>query len=127
MADRDRREAQIVADGQAGKDAASLRHISDARASAPVRRILGDRGTLEPDLARGRGQDADQRAQQRRLAHAVMTQNSYELALADIQRQPGDDRDAVVARTQFGDQGTIPRQAHATFAKDLGPSGRPAS
>src|SRR5208283_431320 len=30
MADRDRREAQIVADGQAGKDAASLRHISDA-------------------------------------------------------------------------------------------------
>lgn len=24
-------------------------------------------------------------------------------------------------------QGTIPRQAQATFAKDLGPSGRPAS
>ena len=57
--DRDRREAQIVADRQARKDASSLRHVADAHARAPVRRRLGDRGALEPDLSGSRRQDAD--------------------------------------------------------------------
>ena len=34
--------------------------------------------------------------------------------------------EAFAARSAVG-QGTMPRHAHATFANDLGPSGRPAS
>ena len=87
----------------AGKDAAALRHVADARAGcAVVRRHAGDVDAVERDAAGGRRQQADQRLQQGRLAHAVVAEDADALALAQLQRRrragPGRGRSRRAAR-----------------------------
>ena len=57
----------------------------------------------EADPAGGRRQDADQRPEQRGLAHAVVAEDADEAALGDREADPGQHRDRAVAGVQVFD------------------------
>jgi hypothetical protein len=51
----------------------------------------------------GGGQEAHQRFQQRRLAHAVVAENADELAFTDGEADAVEDRNAAIAGAQCND------------------------
>ena len=82
---REQAEAQIVEHGEAGKDAAPLRHVGDAGARPLVGAPGPDLGAVEPDAAGGPVHQPEDRAHQRGLAHTVAAEHGEELAVADAQ------------------------------------------
>src|SRR5262249_55906820 len=77
--------AQILHDRQQAEDPAILRHVADATARQPVRRFVGDRTALEPDLSLPRVHQAHDRLQRRRLADAIAADETNDLATPDLQ------------------------------------------
>src|SRR5205814_6544760 len=65
------RDVEILAHGQRGKHAPALRHERDTALHEPVWRESRDVLALQAHRARARGREADDRSDQRRLAHAV--------------------------------------------------------
>ena len=92
--------AQIVVNREPRKDLAPLRHIAEPQPRALIG--LGRRhvAAVETDRPAGRRQKSHQRLEQRRLAHAVMAEDSDELADLDGKAHPVEDRNAAVARAQ---------------------------
>src|ERR1700738_3880222 len=92
--------AQIVVDRETGENLASLRHITEPQPRAAIG--LGPRHVVAMQAYQParRRQESHQRLEQRGLAHAVMPENSDELAIVDREADPVEDRHAAVARTQ---------------------------
>ena len=78
--------AQIVAHRHVGKDAAPLGHVTDPEAGAPERAQTRYVASLVLDAAAARGQQADQRLHEGRLADPVSPQHAHHLARLD--REP---------------------------------------
>ena len=97
-------EAQILLRGQAGQDAAALRHIADAEAAALMRGPLRDVDAVDHDAAAGRRQQTHDRLQQRGLAHAVVADDAERLALAQLERDAAQHRNMAIAGVQIGDR-----------------------
>ena len=92
--------AQIVVNREAGENLAPLRHITEPQPRATIGLGRGHVVTVKAHKPAGRRQEAHQRLEQRRLAHAVVAENSDELALVDGEADPVEDRNAAVACTQ---------------------------
>jgi hypothetical protein len=98
---RNSSELEIVADRERAEEVAALRHEGDAVREELARRPAVDAFSFEPDLARARHEDSEQRLQHRRLARAVRSDQQRDLALPRIERRlvqyrearriPGDD------------------------------------
>ena len=95
-------QPQIVVGAQARQDAAALRHVGDAHAAAQVRGGVGHVDTVERDAPAARRQQADQRLQQRRLAHAVVADDADRLAFVHLQRHAVQHRHVAVAGAELG-------------------------
>jgi len=83
---------EILADGQPGKDLASLWHVADPQARALVRGTARDVAIAERDMAAARRQQPHDRLEQRGLADAVPAHDADHLALAyrdrDVRQNP---------------------------------------
>src|SRR5262249_58803467 len=79
-------EHEVLADGQPREDLASLRHVADPQARTLVRGTARDVAVAERNMAAARGQEPDDRLEQRGLAHAVPAHDAHHLALADRYR-----------------------------------------
>ena len=66
-------------------------------------RPRGHIDAVDHDLAAGRRQQAHDRAQQRRLAHAVVADDADGFALVELQRHAAQHRHFPVAGMQVGD------------------------
>ena len=97
------RQAQIFKRAQARKDAAALRHISDAEPAAFVRRPARHVHAVDNDLAAARRQQPHDGLHERGLAHAIVADNSDRLALPELQRDAVKHRDFAVAGLQIRD------------------------
>ena len=78
---------QVLAHRERRKDSSALRHEADAHAGDAVRRQARDIHVLEGDAPPARRREADDRAHERRLAHAVASQNRYHFPRVDLQRE----------------------------------------
>src|SRR5216683_2894607 len=92
--------SQIVVNRKAGENLAPLRHIAEPESRPAIG--FGRRHVVivKAYMSAGRRQKAHQRLEQRGLAHAVMAENSDELALIDGEADPVEDRNAAVAGAQ---------------------------
>jgi hypothetical protein len=93
-------QQQVVLDAERAEHLAPLGHLDDAAHHALARRLAADVGALEAQRAAVHRLHARQRAQQRRLAGAVGTDDRDQLAGVHVQRHPGQGRDAPVAAAQ---------------------------
>ena len=73
--------AQVVFDGEAGKDFAALRHIANARSGALVGFGVGQVLACQAHTAALDGHQAHQAFEQRGFAHAVAAQQHCDLTL----------------------------------------------
>ncbi len=74
-------DAQVLVDGEGGKQTPSLGHVADAAPGDLVRGDADQLVTLEADRALGAGRrDAHDRVAQRRLPHAVAADDGHRLA-----------------------------------------------
>ena len=80
-------DQEIVLDAERRKHPAALRHQPDAAAHDGERRIAGDVGTLEIDLAAARRREADDGIDDGGLADAVPAEQAENLALLELKRQ----------------------------------------
>ena len=95
------RDAQVVLHAQVGEDPLAAGHLGHAEAGDLVGRQVGDVAPVEDDGAVvGLDHPADG-PQQRRLAGAVGADEGDDLALADLDRDVGQDDDAVVADAEL--------------------------
>ena len=78
-------EAEVLCDREAGEDVAVLRHVADAAADDPMRRHAGELLVAEADGA-APVDEAEDRAQRRRLADAVASEQSRDAALRHVER-----------------------------------------
>ncbi len=76
-------DVEVLAYGHPGKDTSSLGRVAETEPHAAFGRERRDRLPVETDGARAHRQDADQRAQQRRLAGTVGAQKGDRLAPFD--------------------------------------------
>jgi hypothetical protein len=76
-------EAEILADLEMGEDLAALGDVSDSRVEDLVRCVSGDVAVLETHRAFAGRRQAHDRAQGRRLARAVATEQHGDLARGD--------------------------------------------
>jgi len=98
-----RRHAQILQHGQRREDLAPLRHIADAETRASIGRQVRHIPALELHLSAGGAHSADEGLQKRGLAHAVVAEDAYELALGDCKGDAVQDLDAPVSGGKVGD------------------------
>src|SRR5690606_25605025 len=91
-------EFQVFHDRQERKQPSAFRHHGDALRHDLVGRSAADVLIPEPDRAGPRRDKAGDRAQERRLARSVGTENSHDLAFIDSQVDILEDPDLVVAR-----------------------------
>ena len=95
--------AQVVAHGQAGEDLTALRHEAQAPAVRAGAAAPRNAAALERHAAAGGADMAGERAQQRRLAHAVVPEHTDEFAASHGEIDPHEDRNTAVAGLQSGD------------------------
>ena len=91
---------QIVVNREAGKNLAPLRNIAETQPRALIGFGRGHIVTVQAHEPACRRQETHQCLEQRRLAHAIVTEDSNELALVDRKTNPVEDRNAAIARTQ---------------------------
>jgi hypothetical protein len=93
-------EAEVLGDGEAEEQPAAFGDVRDAAARAQLRRELGRVAAGVDDPTLERVHEAGDRAQGRRLAGAVRSEERDDLAGADGQVEAADHRRAVVAGGQ---------------------------
>src|SRR5205809_222062 len=76
---------QVLAHGQIGEDAASLGYVGDTGPRHAFGFRAGHVASLDANLAAARGDMAEERAQQRGLAHAVSTEQADALTGCDVE------------------------------------------
>src|SRR5438094_7756325 len=87
---------------QRAEQIAPLRHERDPLAQQFALRLAVDALALEPDLARTRNEHAEQSLQYRGLAGAIRTDQQRDLALARVERELVQDRQAGrISRDDF--------------------------
>ena len=79
------REAEVLGDGEAGEDVAILGDVADAQSDDPIRRLPHELLVAEPDGA-VRADEAEDRAERRRLADAVAAEQRRDPALGNVER-----------------------------------------
>src|SRR5258706_386738 len=79
------RKMEILGHGQAGEDVAVLRDVADAAPDDPVRREAGQLLVAETDRA-APADEPENRAQRRRLADAVASEQRRDAALGHVER-----------------------------------------
>ena len=89
-------EHDVLAHGQAGKDAPALGNMSDAELDDRARAKPADRFAVEQDRAGVRRGKAGNRAQRGRLARAVGAQQRNDRALVDCERDAAQGFDLAV-------------------------------
>ena len=82
---RPRDRGHVLLDRERPEDVALLRHPADAGMRALVRAQPGDVAAVEPDGAAEMAGDADDRVDQRGLAHAVAAEQRQRLAFGDLE------------------------------------------
>jgi hypothetical protein len=112
--------------GEAGQDAAALRHVADAEPAALVGLHASGIDAVDRHPARAGRHQADQRLHERGLAHAVVADDADRFAFAQLEgdavqhrhvaiagAQAGDvEHDVALARAVVGRCGTIARTLH---------------
>ncbi len=96
-------ELQVLAHGEAGKDAPVLGDEADAE---PRDLVRGQPAQLPPVELNGPApglEKAHRRLHESRLAHPVAAEQGDGLALADLERHPEQDRRRSVSRMDFSD------------------------
>ena len=96
----DEAHSQVLVDRQVRKDGAALRHVAQAGPRAPERNLLADVHAAEADGPFGQRNLADQRLEQRRLAHAVVAEDADDLVIADGEIDAGEHRNAAIPGVQ---------------------------
>jgi hypothetical protein len=89
---------QVLQHGHAGKEPTSLGRLRDAHLDDVVRRASRDVFALEVDLPLARRVQPVDRAQRRRLAGPVRTDQGHDLALAHLERDALQRLDRAVER-----------------------------
>ncbi len=108
---QERADAQVLRDGEAGEDAASLRHDPHPAAGDAMRGHPRHVRAFDADVATcDRGQP-DQTAGQCRLADSVATEQGNHLTHIDRERDPLHDRRRTVAEINVVDG----EQSHSVF------------
>ena len=96
-------DMEILAYRQVRKDPAPLGDVAKTKPCPAGHAEARDVGLIKADGAVRRRQLANQRAQQGRLAHAVVAEHADDLACPDLQGDPVQDRDRAVAGAQLLD------------------------
>jgi hypothetical protein len=91
----DEADAEVLLDGEVGKNIAALRDIADAGASAGVGGEAGEAFAIERDGAGAERAEAHHGAKRGRLAHAVAAHEGDELAFAHLERDAAKNARAV--------------------------------
>src|SRR5688572_9467380 len=99
-----RREShlEVLLDGEPRKDLAALRDVADAAAHPLVRRRAREIAAIEGDAAAFRRHETHERAQERRLAHAVSPEQRRHLARGQLERDVAQDVAAAVVLVEVG-------------------------
>ena len=84
-------DGQMLGNAQAGEDAPAFRNIGEAGAGAKEGRVARGVAAVDPEAATARRNQAYDRADECRLAHAVATHEPDALARADSQRNAAQD------------------------------------
>src|SRR5690348_568399 len=130
IARRTRRKKKVLAHAQVRKDAAALGDIRHAHPRDPVRRLPRAIAAANEHAARARRREADQRADERRLAHAVAAEQAERLPGVDRKRHAaqhvaftvmrmhiaGFDERADIHRRRAGDSAARGHPHQATLA-----------
>jgi len=129
---REGAQFQVLAHGHAREHAPALRRVTDAQAHDRMRSAAAQILAVKEDASRGRADEAADRAQRRRLARAVGTDERDDLAFVDVQRDAGERGDASVPRDQVLDfeqphATGAPRYASITFGSAITTSGGPSA
>jgi hypothetical protein len=88
---------QVLTHAQSGKNLAALRYVSDSAAGTEMGRLALDRTAAELDRAIPGRQQPDDRLEQGRLAHSVVTEDPDAFALRDGERDPFEHLDAPIS------------------------------
>jgi hypothetical protein len=91
---------QIVVDSQCRENLAPLRHITEPEPGAAIGLGGRDIVAFKADMPAGCRQKAHQRLEQCSLAHAIMAENSDELAFVHNEADPVQNRNATVTRAE---------------------------
>ncbi len=97
------RQAQVLQCGEAGQDAAALRHIAHAEPAALVRLHARDIDAVHRHAPGGGRHQAEQRLQKGGLADTVVADDAHRLALAQLEVDAVQHRHVAVTGAQTGD------------------------
>src|SRR6266496_3581773 len=100
---RRKAELEVLLDGEPRKDFSTLRYVAEAEPRAQVRRELGYISTVETDRAGARRQEPREALEQRRLAHAVATEDRRDRARRRFERDVAQRVAPAVVLVQRGD------------------------
>ncbi len=109
-----------MAHAHAGEERAALRDVADAAACVLRGRTGRDVGARQIDRARGRGNDADDRLQQRRLAGAVASKQRDDLVFVHGERCVAHDVALAVERVDVAQCQELRRARPLGMAARLG-------
>ena len=108
-------EAEILGHGEAGEDVAVLGHVADAAADDLMRRLARELLVREPDGA-VRADEAEDRAERRRLADAVAAEQRGDAPFGDVEGEVLQDVRLPVVDVQVADGEERPRRDRRTHS-----------
>jgi hypothetical protein len=116
------RRHDVLADGHVEEQAQRLEGARDSLACDQVRLEAGDALAREDDVALRRLVDAGDEVEERRLAGAVRADHGDDLALVDVEVEPGDDLQAAEGHRHLPELQELLRCGHQMISTRFSPS-----